>query len=344
MKVDHALDPWSVRVGDVGDDRAEVVRHAVAVATLAPSGHNTQPWRFVLGDRHVEVRADRSRRLPVVDPDDRELVMSCGAALDHLVLVLEHLGFPPTVELTPGGDLSDGDLLATVTVPAAGADRGSRLDEVGAMVRRRTNRNPFHDRPVDSQLVEQMRHAAEELGAWVRLVPPGPDRVALAGLIAEGDRVQMSDRAFRRELAAWVRPNHSPARDGIRAHAFGVPDLASRFAPFIVRTFDRGRRQAAEDHRLAVAAPLVIVIGTVDDSTAGWITAGRALSRLLLTATGAGVSAAFMNQPVERPELRHRLTELLDTAGLPQLVLRMGHGPDVAPQPRRPPGDVIAVP
>ena len=342
MKVDHALDPWSIRIGDVGDNPADVIRHAVAVATLAPSSHNTQPWKFVLRDRRVEVWADRSRRLPVVDPDDRELVMSCGAALDHLALVLEHLGFPSAVELLPDGD--SGDLLATVVVPAAGAERGGLPDEMSAILRRRTNRNPFDVRPIDGELVERMRHAAEALGAWMRPMPPGPDRVALAGLVAEGDRIQMSDRTFRSELATWVRRNHSPARDGMRARAFGVSDLASYLGPFVVRTFDRGRRQAAEDRRLAVAAPLVIVIGTDGDSPAEWIAAGRALSRLLLAATGAGVSAAFMNQPVELPELRQRLAELLGTTGSPQLVLRLGHGPDIAPQPRRRPDEVFAVP
>lgn len=338
MTVDHVLDLWNVRVGDVSDDPADVVRHAVAVATLAPSGHNTQPWRFVLRDRSVELWADRSRRLPVVDPDDRELVISCGAALDHLVLVLEHLGFPPAVELLPDGD--SGDLLATVTVPATGAVRGNRLDEVSAIVRRHTNRNPFVDRPVDDVLVEQMRRAAEVLGAWIHPVPPGPDRAVLAGLIAEGDRIQMSDRAFRSELAAWVRHNHSPARDGMRAHAFGVPDLVSRLGPFVIRTFDQGRRQAAKDHQLAMAAPLVIVIGTDGDGAAEWIAAGRALSRLLLTATSANVSAAFMNQPVELPPLRKQLAKLLG-AEAPQLVLRMGQAPDIAPQPRRQPDEVV---
>lgn len=91
-----------------------------------------------------------------------------------------------------------------------------------------------------------------------------------------------------------------------------------------------------------MAAPLVIVIGTDGDGAAEWITAGRALSRLLLTATSANVSAAFMSQPVELPPLREQLAELLGTAGAPQSVLRMGQAPEIAPQPRRQPDEVVA--
>lgn len=341
MAVDHALDPWSIQVDDAGDDLVDVVRQAVSMATLAPSGHNTQPWRFVLRDRSIDVRADRSRRLPVVDPDDRELIISCGAALDHLVLALEHLRFPPVVKLLPDGDA--GDLLATVTVPEAPTECASRSAEMSAIVRRRTNRNPFDDRTVDDELVERMRDAAEALGGWIYPVLPCADRVSIAGLVAEGHRTLMSDRACRSELAAWVRHNHSPVRDGIRAHAFGVPDIISRLSPFILRTFNLGRRQATDDHRLTIAAPLVVVIGTAGDSAAEWLAAGRVLSRILLIATSDSVSTAFMNQPVELPHLRQQLTGLLETAESPQLVLRMGHGPDVAPQPRRQLGEVFAI-
>ena len=64
----------------------EELRPLVAQAVLAPSSHNTQPWLWLLLEGSVTLFADRTRALPVNDPDDRELTMSCGAALLNLTM------------------------------------------------------------------------------------------------------------------------------------------------------------------------------------------------------------------------------------------------------------------
>jgi hypothetical protein len=62
-------------------------------AILAPSGHNTQPWLFDVYNNIIVMYADRTRALPVVDPEDRELTISCGAALSHLLLGSDKIVF-----------------------------------------------------------------------------------------------------------------------------------------------------------------------------------------------------------------------------------------------------------
>jgi hypothetical protein len=114
MSAEH--DPWSVDAADFPSNRAlpEQLRFLLNYAVLAPSGHNTQPWHFRVGRDYALLYADRTRALPVVDPHDRELTISCGAALHHLTTALVSFGLAATVELLP--DASDTDLLARVTV------------------------------------------------------------------------------------------------------------------------------------------------------------------------------------------------------------------------------------
>jgi nitroreductase len=310
----------------------------VHYAVIAPSGHNTQPWKFRLHDDALELRADRSRALPVCDPADRELVISLGAALFHLRVAARRFGRVLEVEAFPDAD--DRDLVARARL---GAERPPTPEErhlFAAIPRRRTSRFPFEDRVVALPVAEQVRKAALAEGAWTCQVS-ADDKSALAELVAEGDRRLLGDARFRRELAEWVHPNQSEHRDGVPGYAQGVGDLASLFGPFVVRHFDLGPAQATRDRDLAEAAPLLLVLGTDADEPADWLVAGQSLARLLLTARDEGLHASFLNQPIEVPELRNRLRALLGHSGVPQLVLRLGYGRDVRATPRRPVQEVL---
>lgn len=305
----------------------------MAQATRAPSSHNSQPWAFRIRGPVVELYADRARALPVVDPEDRELVMSCGAALHHLRTTLAALGESPSVDLLPAPD--DPDLLARVTLRERAAPSAQARRWLDAMPRRHTTRARFEDTEPSPQVVDAMLDAARREGAACALADP-LHKALLAELVAEGDRVQAASKEFRRELAAWVHPNRSRLRDGMPGHAFGVGDLASMIGPFVLRTFDWGGGQAAKDRELAEGSPLLVVLGTATDDPRAWLTAGQALSAMLLEATAGGLSASYLNQPIEVAHLRARVRELLPEVPCPQLLLRLGRFTgEVRPTPRR---------
>lgn len=317
------------------------LRAAVRYAILAPSSHNTQPWVFRVRDDHLELFADRSRRLPVVDPDDRELVISCGAALFDLRLALRHFGLAEETELLP--DAANPDLMARVrlTGPHEATDEEHAL--FAALGRRHTDRAAFENRPVPVGLLEALARAAEREGAWLQAIAAEPAKRLAANLIAQGDRTQMADPQFRHELTAWMRPNHTRRRDGMPGFALGRGQLSALTGPLIIRTFDVGNGQAAKDEALALGSPVLAVIGTDFDQPTDWILCGQALSRVLLRARVEGVSASFLNQPVEVAALRRPLQVLVGRAGHPQLVLRLGYSTrtDPRPTPRRSPKAVM---
>jgi hypothetical protein len=119
-------------------------------------------------------------------------------------------------------------------------------------------------------------------------------------------------------------------------------DLISNVMPFVIRTFDWGKGIAARDRQLATGSPVLAVLGTDTNTLADWLACGQALERLLLLAHTRDIWASYLNQPVEVVALRPRLQALLDRPGFPQVVLRMGYGPEVAqPTPRRPVDEVL---
>jgi hypothetical protein len=269
----------------------------------------------------------------VVDPEDRELIMSCGCALYHLRSALRHFGCLGEVEILPKS--GDHDLLARVWL---GDQAESSVEEsliFCAIPKRRTNRQPFSDDPLPEALLAALQNAAQAESAALRIVREEEAKQAVADLVAEGDRWQWANKAFRRELAGWVHSNRSAARDGIPGYAQGIDDLMSYAGPLVVRTFDMGDGQAAKDHEVATGSPALAVLGTEGDRPREWLGAGQALARVLLRARVEDVWASFLNQPIEAPYLRMKLRELAGQPGYPQAVLRLGFSKDVKPTPRR---------
>jgi hypothetical protein len=330
----NVFEPWDMSEADwsTGESRERQVRFVVACSVLAPSSHNTQPWRFAFSENAIELHADRVRVLPVADPHHRELTMSCGAALFHLRSAIRHLSFEPLVDRLP----SEGsvDFLARIRLGSESARTDEELELFNAIPQRHTNRRAFEDRPLPSDLIEALREAATKEGAWLEFVDDGKKRV-LADLIAQGDRTQGSDRPFRRELAQWINPNRSSRKDGMPGYAHAMSDLMSNLGPLMIRRFDWGKRQAVKDTQLALDSPALVVLGTDSDGVLDWIRAGEALDRVLLRATAAGASASFLNQPIQVEELRPAVAELLERGGYPQVILRIGFGPKARPTPRR---------
>jgi nitroreductase len=341
MQTLASTDPWSVSEADfpAGAPEREQLRHMVGYAVLAPSAHNTQPWGFRVTEAGIEVHADRTRALPVSDPDGRELLISCGAALFFLRVALRRFGHMDRVHLLP--DPSKPDLLALVS--RGDEARASRevLLLFRAIRERRTHRPAFDGRELGPPDLAALREAAEDEGGWLRPLANGL-RDDVAALVEQADHLQYADGAFRRELASWIRPSARGAEDGIPAHALGIPDLLAPLGPALLGRLNLGSMRGGSDRRAAATAPLLAVLGTEGDRRNDWLNAGQALGRVLLAGRSRGLSAAFLNQPVQVPELRARLREALGREGWPQLVLRMGYGQELRPTPRRGVDEVLA--
>lgn len=312
---------------------AEQLRALVRYAIRAPSSHNSQPWRFRLLDETLELRIDPTRRLPVVDPADRELLISCGAALEHLRIAAHRFGLADAVTITP--DPRDPDLVARIRL--AGRRDPSPNDEAmfDAIPVRHTFRGPLEPRPIAASLIEQLMLEARRAGAQLSTLDESA-RTPLADLVMAGDRIQMADPHFRAELSGWLRSGLTSAGDGMPGYALEMSAVTAVMAPLVVRTFDLGNGRAARNAELVRGSPVLAVLSTDGDDPGAWIRSGQALARVLLLATAAGIRASFLNQPVEVPTLRQQLADLVPGGGTPQLILRLGYGPEGKPTPRRP--------
>jgi hypothetical protein len=303
---------------------AHMVRALVEKASAAPSSHNTQPWQFRARGSTIDLLADRTRALPVNDPFDRELTISCGAALLSLRVAAASAGLATRTRLFPEGANSDWLARIEIVVGAADVDL-ARL--AAALKRRRTYRKAFERRPVTNDAMLVIEQAVVIEGSALMSLD-GESRGQVAGLVAEGDRQQWDDPRWRRELAMWMHPRR--LGDGLT-----VPTLAVPIAQAVVRTFDMGNGVAARDQQLASASPWLTVLTTAEDDVLAWLRAGQALQRALLVGCRLGLQASYLNQPVQVAKLRARLQILLGTTAHPQLLIRWGHPTEEMPAASR---------
>ena len=335
------LEPWNILADafPASDFASDQLEFLIGYAILAPSSHNSQPWLFRINAMDLELFADRRRALPAVDPQQRELAIACGAALFNLRIAAEYFGHQYRLELLP--DPQQPDLLARFHLGLSAETRSEDIILFHALTQRRTNRKVFMPDPLPSELLAALTDAALQEGAWLRIFEDEPNRQAVASLVAEADRVQWADRHFREELARWVRTRPDEARDGLPVQNLGVKDWLAFLGPAWIRTFDRGDGQAAKDQDIALHSPVLALLGTTDDDLNAWLSAGQALQSVLLRARADGVWASFLNQPIEVESLRPQLASLSGVEGFPQILLRLGYGPETAPSPRRTVHEVI---
>jgi hypothetical protein len=302
----------------------EIARYIVTEAIWAPSVHNTQPWRFVADGRQISLYADADRRLPTADPDGREMMISCGAALFNLRLALRSFGYVPEIRVMP--DPRQLMLVARVSwrtgLPASEYER--RLSD--QVHRRRTHRGAFDPEPLPPGTLTALRDSAARDGALLRVVTDEGGRATLAAAVETAERYLRFDARRVRELARWSPPPGSARSDGVPTTSY--PERPERTDPhFPGRDFAHGHRWGMpplSSARWPRATGVVGLLTTAADRQVDWVNAGQALQRILLTASASGVAVALHSQPTELPWLREFIRAKLSDNAYPHLVLRIG--------------------
>jgi hypothetical protein len=336
-EVDEHLFPWYEKV-------EEQFTFLIRYAVLAPSSYNTQPWKFSVSGEGIAVYADYTRRLPVADPGNRELIMGVGAAIMNIRVAAAHFGLECQVDYNQTGDSERPLAFMRLSRPALLTAASRKLAQLfPAITKRHTNRNPFLMARIPGQLSTTLDEYAHLGVASLLVSRDGALNQEVADLVAQAHRIQQSDPLFRGELAEWIRPNYTRKPDGMTGANLGVSDVVSVVGPWATKTFDMGKLRAAKDKNLCLEAPGLVVLHS-EDGLLHWLDVGELLERILLTLIKNSVQFSFFNMPIKVPSLRTQLRGLLSISSWPQLLLRIGYClTEPAPTPRRALEDVLIV-
>lgn len=320
----------------------DLIRYAV----MAPSGHNTQPWVFVIGDGRITIRPDFSRRLPVVDPDDHALFISLGCALENLVLAAEHESLEASVAYCPD-DTAQSAIqvaLAPAGLDVQGESNSTTARLFAAIPERQSTRRTFDGRPLPWTVCEELQAVAADPLVTTRLITEHSGMETVAEHVEAAARAQFEDPAFVAELMHWIRFSRKEAavrRDGLSAHAMGQPSVPRWLGESLMRLATGPRREAARAAGQVRSSSAVMVFTATEETPEAWMRTGRCFERAALWATAEGIKHAHVNMPCEVPAVRDRFQRALGLPGRPLLLIRLGYAKPMPSSWRRPVGDVI---
>lgn len=317
---------------------AEAVHTVLTLATRAPSIDNTQPWRWHVNQTGLHLYSDPRMQLPNTDPDGRDLILSCGATLNHCVVALAAMGWRAVVHRYP--DPADANHLAAIELYPQTPDRAD-ITLAAAITQRRTDRRIYSARSVGPGNIASLVALATRMGVMLHSVDA---REKLHAIVKQAARTHATNRDYLAELTRWSGRYGSqagvPARN-VPEHDCGATIPGRIFAgPGLAQP---PGASPAEDNAV------ILVLSTASDDRLAHLRAGEATSALLLTATVMGLATCPITEPLEIPETRIAVRDdVLGAQGHPQMLLRLGWASDNAdplpPTPRRELSSVVSRP
>lgn len=308
-------------------------REILFLASLAPSGHNTQPWFVIpLAPWHWIIGNDRRRWLPAVDPEQRETLLSLGAFLENLEKAAGAFGY--ACRWTLLGASNQNERVMEVQLIKGGSRNTATVE---SMKGRRTMRAGFSREALRN---EDLTHLVAGESGLIHYLPTGSKEARyIDAQTIEANRLQAARDPAQQELADWIRFRSDEARkhrDGLTTGGMEI----TGFAGWVVRNFydkasvqtaDFRERGIAQVRREVAASAGWLLITSKDASVAALLDTGRRMQRLFLKVRARRIALHPMTQILEEPSTKLALRPTIGIDDPVQFILRVGYVVDYPP-------------
>jgi Nitroreductase family len=303
-------------------------------ATNAPSGHNTQPWKFKVAGNAISILPDYSRALPVVDADNHALYISLGCALENLVIAAKHYGFATDIALFASDKKEE-----CISVTLAENIISENGELFNAIEKRQSTRAAYDGKSIPDTTLQQLKKAAIQDDAEMYVFSSNEEKSQLVPFIEEGVLLQFQNKDFVSELIDWVRFNTATAEekaDGLYSKSMGSPSVPTWFGKLFLK-MTGAKSEAIKTTTLAMGSSALLLFVAKTNTKKAWVNVGRSFERVVLTATTLNLKNAHVNMPCEEVSVRRKLQTFLNLGNKqPMLLIRMGYSEPMPYSFRRP--------
>lgn len=304
-------------------ENKNLMEEIIAVGTRAPSGHNTQPWRFTYEHNEIRIHPDFTRSLPVVDSDNHALYISLGCAAENVVIAAGAKGRRATVTVME--DPAETAYIKISLKPGSPPHEEVLAEHINA---RQSTRNKYSGAVIPREDLEKLQGSFSFEGIKVQLFTKREEIDQLLPFIIEASNLQFQNKDFVKELISWIRFDKKEARqgDGIWAASMGFPQVGRSIGSLVLSRFVSTKSEAKRWKQLVESSPCVALFIANKNDIPHWVSLGRAFQRFALTATQLNINHAHMNMPCEEVNVRKKMEKHLGLhEGNALLLLRLGY-------------------
>jgi hypothetical protein len=290
----------------------------------APSGHNTQPWKFVIKDNKIEIHPDFDRKLPIVDGDNHALYMSLGCAVENIILAAKNDDYEAELKIIK--DLKDIDFISITMIHNNVIQKDKLFDYIE---KRQVTRNEYDKMPIPLEDLKQMIDSTKFEGIQVKYFTSKKDIDRLKSFIIQGSNLQFQNKDFVNELVSWIRFSKKEVvkkKDGIWHASMGMPSTGRFVGNVIMKHFVSAKSEAKRWDKIINASAAFALFSVEKNDVFNWVHLGRAFQRFGLMATKLNINHAHVNMPCEELSVRNKMKlELGLENAYPLLLIRLGY-------------------
>ncbi len=298
------------------DKPEDILKLLAKYAILAPSGHNTQPWKIHIEDNTLLLYANTSRHLPYSGLKANEPLVSLGSFLGVLKLAAKGMGYEISVNYT-----NSKDKIARVEV----IGKTRRSDELlEAIIHRVSNRNFYENKEVPESVIKNITAAKPER-VYFKVLSAHDDIDFIAIQTVDATKTIMGDAKFRLELSKWVRNNATRQYDGMPGFVQGIPTPPSLLAKHIIKRIDVSKDQSKKDFKRLKNTPCLLIMGVKENTNNALLDAGSFYSTVCVNAQKFKVATAGIGTAIIDPETTSNIVKKYALPGKPIAIIRLGY-------------------
>lgn len=292
----------------------KTIKKVLEYAIFAPSGHNSQPWKFLIKKNQLTILPDFSRIRTMVDPEKRELFISLGAVTKNVELAAKNFALDYEYKIV-------GDKI--VFEFKKSLDKVKTNDLFEAIKERRTYREEFKEVKVENSKIEKI-YKTSGVNCWIETVDSKQKEV-VAKLIWQSDLIWFKSRDLINELQEWMRDDIEENNDGLSTAMINMYKVAAELKYLFSKDAEKYKTAAKNNYSLAIHSPVIILVVSKEDNIENWIEAGRLYQTIGLMLVNLGLTNGLFNSAIELNGQRKKLSKIIKTKGYAQMLMRIGY-------------------
>ncbi len=312
-----------------GSSLDDQLKFILSFGILAPSGHNGQPWQFLIRENSLEIFVARQRSLPHSDPLGRQLCLGIGCLIKNLKIASDYFGF--AAEVLYLKDITGKTPIACINFKKIGAIKDDQKHLIHCISQRSTNRNKYDSKPIPGNFIKDLQNMVPE-GVEIFLTQDKHQNKTLADNLIKAQIEIMADDKFRLELSELIKANNTKSMVGMPGFAFGLPFPVSLLSSWMIKKLNMSKINEKADREIFENfTPGFLVIAAKNDDLPSWFVVGEVLENIWLQATRSGLSLSVNAAPIQGVEYRKQLASIVKTSLWPLVFSRIGFGLSTAP-------------